>query len=109
MQVSSECALEACWALSNLASSESAVALTVADESLLKTLLQLFASPDGRVREHAVAAVANIAGDGVEGRDAVLAAEGLPVLRMIVFSADADLLADALWALVFIADGSEAG
>merc|ERR1719399_1600152 len=72
VNVSADCAREACWAVSNLASGDSAIALAVAEKSL-PTLLKLFACPDATVREQAVWAVANIAGDGVEGRDAVLA------------------------------------
>jgi hypothetical protein len=160
MRASPACALEACWAVINLASGESAFALAVSEGSLLPTLLQLFECPDVAVREHAVWAVANIAGDGVEGRDAVISAAcgdrsglqvlletlvrseppprgngstallrtstwalhnlargqpaldlapALPVLQALVFAPDEELLVDALWALVFVADGSTEG
>jgi hypothetical protein len=100
--------------VSNLASGESAVALTVAD-MCLTTLLSLFASPDVAVREHAVWAVANIAGDGVEGRDAVLAAKigdhtGLVVLLELLVASEQNetLLRTCTWALHNLARGQPA-
>jgi hypothetical protein len=73
---------EACWALTNIASGTTEDAHYVAKEGAIPQLMQLLHSPNGDVREQAMWALGNLAGDGPSLRDYLLRCDILtPVLQ----------------------------
>jgi hypothetical protein len=91
---------ESAWVLTNIASGNADQTRCVVEHGALPIFVQLLLSPNDDVREQAVWALGNIAGDSPNFRDLVLQSGGLePVMNVIRSAEKMSIIRNATWTL----------
>lgn len=107
-----DCAIlqfEVAWVLTNVASGSSAQTKTIVDSGAAKTFIRLLDSPHPEVREQAVWALGNVAGDCAECRDYLLNSGIMsPLLNLLRESEqNVTLTRNAVWTLSNLCRGKQ--
>lgn len=107
----SDCAIlqfEVAWVLTNVASGSSAQTRTIVDSGAAKTFIHLLESSHPEVKEQAVWALGNVAGDCTECRDYLLNTGVMrPLLNLLREEQNVTLTRNAVWTLSNLCRGKQ--